>query len=403
MNPLDSFINDTLNSTTDPQHVVIAGVTNSKHTLYSAVKGVTSIIDGHPATDDSQFNLFSCTKSMTCMAVLILIDEGKLTLETPAKTVLPILEDFFIVNSEQIDSSTGEIRGPGRKPHNDITIKHLMLHTAGFAYPFTDPVYFKIMTKKKVFGPDLKSSLFVPLSMPLVNEPGTKWTYGHSTDWLGLIVEEISGMRLSEFLKKNIFDKADMKYSTFTIEDPTSVIKVHTPTKDGSLLPEKRPSVPYRSKLDMGGHGCFSTLGDFMKFLRIWLNYGVSPDTGLRILLRSTVENAIKNHLSPDVAVDLILGTGPECDDPQPEGHSLVGCAVNLNKLPTGRAANSLYWGGIANSFYWMDFENDCAGFFGCQKLPFMNHGSLLAFYRFETEVYKHLNPKENKREHTKL
>lgn len=389
MNRLQDLVNTIINDTEEPQHVVIAGVTNAKETLFSSIQGKISLPDGDSVNADSPFNLFSCTKSMTSMAILILIEQGKFQLNTPAKEILPIFAEFRIVTHEDLDPSTGEIVGNVEKPAGDVTIEHLLLHTAGFAYPFTDPTYFTITSKKKVYGGDPKKLLFVPSSMPLVHEPGTKWRYGYNTDWLGLIVEEVSGLKLSEFLKENIFDKAGMDHSTFSIEDPSLVIKIHELDSDNNLRPEKRPSAPYQPRLDMGGHGCFSTLGDFLKFLRIWLNFGTSPDTGKQILKRSTVENAMKNHLPVGVELDFILGISPEVDDPKPEGFSLIGCAINLNDLPTGRPANSFYWGGIANSFYWIDMENGCAGFFGCQKLPFMDETCVSRFHKFESEVYK--------------
>lgn len=388
-NPLQELVNTFIDDTEDPQHVVIAGVTNSKKSLFSSIQGRIALPDGEPVKDDSPFNLFSCTKSMTSMAILILIEQGKFRLDTPAKDILPILGEFRIVSFEDLDPKTGEVVGNVEKPNTDVTIEHLLLHTAGFAYPFTDPIYFNISSKKKIYGGDPRKLLFVPNSMPLVHEPGTKWKYGYNTDWLGLIVEEVSGMTLYKFLKENIFDKAGMNNSTFSVEDPSILIKVHELDSENNLRPEKRPSTPYKPRLDMGGQGCFSTLGDFMKFLRIWLNCGTSPDTGMQILKRSTVENAMKNHLPSGVELDFILGINPEVENPKPEGFSLIGCAINLNELSTGRSANSLYWGGISNSFYWIDMENNCAGFFGCQKLPFMNEACINRFYKFESEAYK--------------
>lgn len=389
MNALHEVVDHFINDTEDPQHVVIAGVTNAKDTLFSSSRGKVALPEGEPVNPDSPFNLFSCTKSMTSMGILLLIDQGRLSLDTPAKEILPILDEFKIVSLEDLDVNTGEIVGKVEKPTKDITIEHLLLHTAGFAYPFNEPTYFTIASKKKIYGGDLRKLLFVPDSMPLLHEPGTNWRYGYNTDWLGLIIEEISGMKLSQFLKENIFDKAGMTHSTFSIEDPAPVIKVHQLDSEGNLRPEKRPTIPYKPRLDMGGQGCFSTLGDFMKFLRIWLNYGTSPDTGIEILKRSTVENAMKNHLPPGVGPDFILGITPEVEDPEPEGFSLIGCAINLNDLPTGRPAKCFYWGGIANSFFWIDMKNSCAGFFGCQKLPVMDEICVKRFQKFETETYR--------------
>lgn len=389
MNSLQTIIDDLLARKDEQFHAIAAGVTNSKRTQFSSVKGVVSLPDGTPANEDSSLHMFSCTKTMTSMAILILMEQGKLKMSDPAKKYLPRLADFYIVSDEDVDDKTGEITGKRQPPETDITIEHLLLHTAGFGYPFTAMAYLKIMTKRRVFAGEPMETLFVPSAMPLVHEPGANFTYGYSTDWLGLIVEAISGKSLSAFLKENIFDKASMANSVFVIDDSSNLIKVHTQDKNGDMRPEKRSSIPYKPKIDMGGQGCTSTVGDFMKFLRIWLNYGTSPDTGIKILDRSTVEYAIKNRLSPDLDMQVVLGLKPDVDDPKPEGFSFAGCAVNTNELSTGRPAGSLYWGGLANSFFWIDFKNDIAGFFGFQRLPFMEDACVDAYRQFETETYR--------------
>lgn len=389
MNSLDSIVDNLLKS--GKYNALIAGVTTAQSTRYKSVKGVISVDDNEPVCDDSLFCLYSCTKSITAMAILILIEQGKLELKGLAKKYLPVLEDFYVVGEDDIDDDTGEVKGSHPKPKTDVTIEHLLLHTAGFAYLFTDTTYFKIMTKKRVFAGNPMETLFVPSSMPLVHEPGTKWTYGFSTDWLGLIVEAVSNQKLSVFIQENIFDKCGMTKSTFFVEDPLEVIKVHVETDEGILRPEKRPSVPYKPRIDMGGQGCFTTIDDFLKFLRVWLNYGLSPDTGTRLLKQSTVENAIKNHLSEGIELNLALGLKAELDDARSDGFSYAGCAINAKNLLTGRPSGSLYWGGIANSFFWMDFKNQCAGYFSCQKLPFMNEECTEAYGVFEKEVYRTL------------
>lgn len=389
MDSLQTIVDDLLRRKEEQFHAIFAGVTNSKRTKFSTIKGVVSFPDGPPVNDESQIHFFSCTKTMTSMAILILMEQGKLKLADPAKKYLPRLADFYIVSEEDVDDITGEITGKPKKPENDITIEHLLLHTAGFAYPFTDMAYQKIMTKRRVFAGEPMDTLFVPSAMPLVHEPGSNFTYGYSTEWLGLIIEIISGKSLSAFMKENIFDKANMTKSVFAIDDSSNVIKIHTKDTDGNMRPEKRPSIPYKPKIDMGGQGCTGTLSDFLKFLRIWLNYGTSPDTGMQILKRDTVEFAIKNRISSDIFIPAVLGLQPIVEDPKSEGFTFAGCAMTTNDLSTGRPVGSLYWGGLANSFYWIDFENDIAGFFGFQRLPFMEDACLDAYRRFETDTYR--------------
>lgn len=384
---LNPLLNDIARNNPFPS--IIAGVTSLKQTSYASVRGMIALPDGPNVSLESQFGLFSCTKSMTAMAALILVEQGKLRFLDAAKKYVPRLQDFYIVDESDIDDA-GEIVGLPRMPRTDITVEQLFLHTAGFAYVFTHVAYARIHTKKKQTSADPLGA-FVPSLMPLVHEPGTQWTYGSSTDWLGLVVEAASGQSLSQFLQTHVFDKAGMALTLFVIDDPAPVVKVHVENHRGEWRPRKRPLVPYRSKVDMGGHGCFSTLPDFLRFLRIWLNYGLSPDTGERILQRETVEHAICNHLALDIRCDVFMGLAPDCPSPKSEGFSYAGCAVNRNELPSGRPADCLYWGGLANLFFWIDFKKNCAGFFGCQMLPFKEPRCEAAYRRFETETYRQL------------
>lgn len=395
-NPLMNHLEHILSTTVETHegasgpevNAVIAGVTDTKKTRFLEAKGVRNIETNEPVSVDDVLCFFSCTKPMTAMATLILVDQGKLEFDVPAKKYLPVLGEFGIVGEDTVDSK-GNLTTRPQKPQNDITIRHLLLHNSGFAYIFTDPSYFQIMAKKRIHAGKPSRELFTPEIMPLVAEPGTKWTYGHSTDWLGLVVEEVSGMRLSEFLQANVFVKAGITSCTFQIDDESKVLPLHE--NDGtklSLFLGKRP-VPLKAEIDMGGQGCFGTVGDYLRFMRIWLNFGVSPDTESRILSRELVEYAIKNHLPADQLVLLpILGTDSN------DGQTLIGCACNTKLRSTGRPAGSAYWTGLANLNFWMDFKNGIAALWACQMLPPRQDTCLKMFDEFETAVYETLGPK---------
>lgn len=367
---------------------VVAGYTNSHSTQYVGAKGVKNIDTMEPVNLDTMVSFFSCTKPMTAMAILKLWEDGAVDLDAPAKQYLPILGEFGIIEPDLVDHDTGKITVAPKKPRNDVTLRNLLLNNSGFAYMFTDSDYFALHLKHKTHGGNPTPKLFTPEVMPLLFEPGTQWRYGHSMDWVGLIVEAVSGMKLLEYLQKNVFEPAGMKHCTFRMENTSNMMLLHQ--RSGELLKILRMQpLPLNPDMDMGGQGCFGTVGDYLRFLRIWLNYGVSADTGNRILRRETAEYAIKNHLPEGQYVEFATAMNVEAGEFQPDGFSLAGCAYNKNDLPTGRPSGSLYWGGLANLFFWLDFQNDCAGFFGCQVMPYMDLKCVMGYIRFENAVYE--------------
>ncbi|OBA17974.1 beta-lactamase/transpeptidase-like protein [Metschnikowia bicuspidata var. bicuspidata NRRL YB-4993] len=362
-------------------NAVIAGYTDRNQTKFLSAKGVKNINTGARASTDDILCFFSCTKPMTAMAVLILWERGRIELDVPAKRYLPVLSRFGVIENDQIDPKTGDLKSVPKLPDTDITIRHLLLHTSGFAYTFTNVDYLKIISKKRLFSPLLQ--LFSPSNMPLVFEPGSDWIYGHSYDWLGLIVQAVSGKKLSEFLIENVFSRAAMTSCTFKVSEPLNMICLHDKSKGSLKLYEKKLSVPLISEIDMGGQGCFGTVGDYLKFMRIWLNHGISPDTGARILTKKTVEYAVQNHLPAGQATNFPI---PFSD--QSNGYSLAGCGYSGKEVETGRPVGALYWAGLGNLYFWMDIKNGCAGFWGCQILPYMDSSCIKGFKEFEKAVY---------------
>lgn len=382
---------------------VIAGVTDLTKTVYLQGEGVKDIEAGDPVDVNSQLGLFSCTKSMTIMAILILYEEGKLNIEVPARTYLPLIDEIRIIEKGSVNVDDGTFRLPPRKPTSPVTIRHLMLHTAGFSYAFLNPDYLALAKRDmhiNVLFPT--RDLFTTEKFPLTHEPGTKWGYGHNTDWLGLIVEEITGKKLGVFLDERVFKPAGMNNTTFHLQDDADLLKLHRRHKNKEVTLMLKYQLCLDPELDMGGQGGFSTVNDYLKFIRIWLNYGTSPDTGNRILRRSTVKYAIQNHLPPGLGVDF-SDLGVELPKGfKPDGFTLSGNAYGHNNLPTGRPKGAIYWSGLGNLYYWIDFENQIGGFWGSQLLPFMDPYSLMNYVKFEMNVYDALENSKSDQKKTK-
>lgn len=371
---------------------VIAGVTNKEGNIYTGAKGVKSIETNEPIDINTMVAYFSCTKSMTAMAILHLYDHGLIDLDKPAKAYLPLIDNIGLIDPNLVNKETGEFTIDPRKPKNEILIKHLLLHIAGFAYPFTNKDIGILAMKKNphINITDATIEYFSNDKVPLTHEPGSKFSYGQSFDWLGLIVQEITGKSIGQYLSENIFKPATMDNCTFKTDHPETFLQIHKRNKDESVRILQKMAVAYNPKIEMGGQGCFGTVGDYLKFLRIWLNKGYSPDGKVQILKSETVEWAIKDHLPSGVRVSM----GDDAPMPpgfEPDGFTLTGLARSVNEYPTGRPSQSLYWGGLANLTFWLDFENNIAGFWGTQLFPQLDMICLMNSLQFEFQVYEAL------------
>ncbi|KAI5952052.1 hypothetical protein CANMA_005131 [Candida margitis] len=396
--PLDGILTEvtTFNQGVDPPLVAPSctiGLTQKDKTVYLNTKGVTNLNTKEPATNDHLYALFSCTKSMTVMGALILYERGQLDLDAPVSKYIPEISSVGVLEPGIIDKKTGEFKKPLEPPKTQITARHLMTHTAGFSYGFIHPDYFTLITKGQ---PKLDASNptleFFLKKAPLVFEPGSNWMYGYSIDWLGFAIEKISGQKLGEFLKKEIFDPVGMASCTFHKKDYNNMNRVHYRKQDASLKLQEKFGLPLDPNLDLGGQGCFGTVGDYLKFMRVWLNFGYSPDGDKRILSQKTVEYAVQNHLPENVELEFIGLAHNFVDDDAPDkkqdGWTLSGNAYNANKLPSGRPSGTLYWGGLANLSYWIDFKNGIGGFYAVQVFPYMDEYVVPYIAKFEYEVY---------------
>lgn len=374
---------------------VIAGVTTDKETIYLKANGVSNIDTKEKMVEENVISFFSCTKSITCMGLLKLYEEGKVDLDAPAANYVPEIGAIGVIGKDLVNRKDGTFIKHPRKLMTDITVRHLLNHTAGFSYGFLNADYIALNMKR---NPHINAiaptnALFTNDKMPLLHEPGTKWTYGHSTDWIGKVIENVSGMKLGEYLKLVIFGPIGMDSCTFHVKNTAKLARVHLLDKNKNLKVMNKAPVSLDPEIDMGGQGCFGTVGDYLKFMRVWLNKGWCVETNAQVLRSETVNYAIQNHLPPGVRIDVEDQFGAKLPPGyEPDGFTLVGCGYSMNDLPTGRPKGSIYWFGLGNLYFWIDFENKIGGFFACQLLPMMNMKALTGFMRMEFSVYEKLN-----------
>lgn len=365
---------------------VVAMVTDRTGTRYAGAAGQRSVGRAEPMTVDSVFAMFSTTKAITGTAVLQCVEEGLLDLDAPAADYLPEIGKLHVI--EGFDASGEPVL---RTPKRDITTRMLLLHTAGFGYSFFDETY-----KQLAEGgcPSVITATRESLQTPLLFDPGDKWQYGSNMDWAGLVVESIRGQRLGTVMAERIFEPLGMSETSFVLDDSMSARRatIHQREADGTLTPTDLV-LPQEPEVHMGGHGLYSTVGDYTKFLRMWLRDGAGENA--RVLTEDTVANAVRNGLQSQTVTEL-KGVVPSLSHdaeffPGQRKSWAYSFMVNEEQAPTGRPAGSLGWAGLANLYYWIDRRNGIAGLWATQILPFADPASFGGYLDFETATYRSL------------
>ncbi len=366
---------------------VVAMATDRHANVYEGAAGKRRLDRAADMTTDTVFAIFSTTKAITATAALQLVEEGKLDLDAPAKTYCPDIAKLQVL--EGFDAA-GEPRL--RAPKRDITPRMLLLHTAGFGYDIFNAQYNRLATEKG--QPSIIVATKAALMTPLLFDPGERWEYGSNLDWTGQVVEAIAGKRLGEVFKTRIFGPLGMEDTAFSMTPSMRerVAAVHARGADGSLTPLDL-ELPADPEIHMGGHGLYGTVGDYMKFIRMWLNDGRGPHG--QVLKPATVAMAEKNGLG-DKKIHMLPGVIPSLSNdaeffPGMSKSWALSFMINDEEAPTGRPAGALGWAGLANSFFWIDRRNGCGGYWATQILPFADATSFTGYMNFETAFYNSL------------
>ncbi|MEV3975367.1 serine hydrolase domain-containing protein [Streptomyces sp. NPDC050698] len=365
---------------------VVAMITDREGNIYEGAAGERTLGYGVPMTLDTTFALFSTTKAITGTAVLQCVEEGLLDLDAPAATYVPDIGELKVLDG--FDAGGNPVL---REPKRDITTRMLLLHTAGFGYDFFNESYNRLSQEHG--QPSVITCSKAALTTPLLFDPGEKWEYGTNIDWAGQVVESIRGQRLGDVMRERIFEPLEMTDTAFTMSPSMKdrLAPIHQRESDGSLTPLIGFELPSEPEVHMGGHGLHGTVGDYMKFIRMWLNDGVG--TSGRVLSSETVAAAVQNGLEGQ-HVGLLPGVLPTLSNdaeffpgvPKGWAYSFM---TNEEVAPTGRPAGSLAWAGLANLYYWIDRQTGVGGFWATQILPFADAGSINGYLEFETAVYQ--------------
>ncbi len=359
---------------------VVALVSDRDRTLYARAFGRANVLTGAAMAVDSVCQIASMTKAVTAVAALICVARGQLALDTPIADVLPALAAPQVLTGFGPDGAA-QLR-PAARP---ITLRHLLTHTAGFGYAFVQPE-----VARWVLAHPAVPGTRAALDLPLLFDPGDRWAYGISSDWVGLAVEAVSGQPLDAFMAAHIFAPLGMTATAFRSAQtmPPDAAAVHARVPGGALVP-----VPIHlggGDYAGGGGGLSGTAEDYARFLRMILNGGrvgetrlLPPDLAAALLTNQVgaLRAGQMTSAMPDLASPFDLLPDQHC------GWSLAGL-INPAPGPNGRSAGSLAWAGIFNSYYWADPARGLAGVFLTQLVPFADAGALSAFGAFERMAY---------------
>jgi methyl acetate hydrolase len=233
------------------------------------------------------------------------------------------------------------------------------------------------------------------LTTPLLFDPGDRWEYGISIDWIGKMVEAVSGQKLDRYFQDNIFGPLGMKDTTFALSrsQRSRLASVHERTAQGALAPIEF-ALPEDPEFLMGGGGLYATARDYPAFTQMIVQGGSL--NGAQVLRRETVDLMAQNHIAPLEVPTSIKTAAPGLSNdvellPGVRKGWGLSFLVNTQPVSTGRSAGSLAWAGLANTYFWIDRTKRVSGVFLSQVLPFYDHTAVDLLTKFETEVYRAL------------
>jgi CubicO group peptidase (beta-lactamase class C family) len=324
------------------------------HPVYFENFGVRDVATKLPMSADTIFRIYSMSKPITSVAAMMLVEEGKLSLSDPVAKYIPAFADMK-VGIEKPGETPALALEPLRRP---ITIEDLMRHTSGLTYGFYgDGAVRKLYAQADLFDGDVDNAEFVEriARLPLAEQPGTLWDYGHSTDVLGRVIEVISGQSLFQFEKQRLLDPLGMTDTAFYVADQAKRPLIAEPMPDDRFISPvagiRDPMLPRR--WESGGAGMVGTIGDYARFAQMLLNGGTFE--GRRYLKPETIALMTSDHIGPEtgIARDYFYFPGAS------SGFGL-GFAVRTSPYPgTSWPLGEYRWDGLAGTFFFIDPKDD--------------------------------------------
>jgi CubicO group peptidase (beta-lactamase class C family) len=332
--------------------------------VYSENFGVRDVATKLPMSADTIFRLYSMSKPITSVAAMMLVEDGKLKLDDPVSKYIPAFTETKVgVEKRSDDGSLTLVREPLRRP---ITIEDLLRHTSGLTYGFNGGnLVRRFYAEADLFNGDLTNAEFAEriAALPLAEQPGTQWDYGHSTDVLGRVIEVVSGKTLFQFEKERLLDPLGMGDTEFYVHDEAKRSRVAEPMPDDRMISPttalRNPLQPRRA--EPGGSGMVGTIGDYARFAQMLLDGGTYQ--GRRYLKPETVALMASDHIGPEAGIGRDYAYYPGATS----GFGL-GFAVRTAVPPsTSWPLGEYRWDGVAGTFFFIDPADDMFAVFMVQ------------------------------------
>ena len=356
-----------------------AMIVDREGTRYSRAFGHADASAKVPMREDTVCRIASMTKAIASVGAMQLVERGRLSLDAPIGDVLPDLASPQVLTGFSEDG-TAKTRAAVRP----ITLRHLLTHTSGFGHFAFQP---ELLRYNQSVGMPAMGTL-AALRTPLLFDPGERWEYGTSTDWVGLVIEAVTGSDLQSYLDEQVFQPLGMKDTAFLSVLPDGAARIHVRAPDGSLViqPDRMVEGEYQN----AGGGLSSTAPDYARFVRMILRGGELD--GARILSPETVAAMGTNQVGL-IRAGALSSAMPKFVQPFdffPDQHPGwgLGFLINPEPGPAGRSPGSLAWAGAFNSYYWIDPTAGVAGVFMSQLSPLADPGALAAFAALERLAY---------------
>jgi CubicO group peptidase (beta-lactamase class C family) len=377
---IDKVLRDAVESGAVPHVAAIAA--DRDGVIYQGAVGPRAVGEDAPVSTDTLFRLMSMTKMPATVVALQEMEKGNLDLDAPVVDYCPEFDEVQVLTG--FDGGTPQLRPPA----SQATVRQLITHTSGLGYWFWNG---DLVQWEKLTGiPNVVAGLRSALRAPMVADPGTAFSYGISTEWLGQVVEAVTGVGLDVAIKQGVTGPLGMNHTTFLMTDDERLncTPVHVKGGDGNWVPigEVLNQAP---EYWAGGHGLYGPPSDYIRFTRALLRGGELD--GARILRPETVDEAFRNQIGeldfpaeiptadPASSGSLALGPGYKW------GYGLL---LNTQDTPGMRRAWSGAWAGLCNTHFWVDrTAGVCASIYS-NFLPFVTPEALALYEDFERALY---------------
>jgi CubicO group peptidase (beta-lactamase class C family) len=329
--------------------------------------GYADVATQKPMQKDTIFRIYSMTKPITGVAMMMLYEEGKWKPSDPIAKYIPEFKDLKVFTGVDTDGKP-QLAAPNHAP----TMGELMSHTAGFTYGFfgNTPVD-KLYAQANVLAADSLQDFINRVStLPLLYQPGEGWVYSVSVDIQGYLVEKLSGKPFPDFLRERIFEPLKMNDTGFFVPESklSRLATIYQPGPQGLTATPRDPNVSTAPKLPSGGGGLYSTTGDYLRFTQMLLNGGVLE--GARLLAPSSIDLMRTNRVPEAVQAANKFGIGNYRMQPGMGFGFDFAIYEDPAKIGSTTGQGTFLWDGLAGTWFWIDPTNDVLFVGMIQRLP---------------------------------